>query len=269
MEYTYDQMFQRNIGVFTQEEQDKIKSLKIVIIGVGGLGAPTAENLARLGVGELRLVEPDVFEVSNLNRQTGANVDTLGQNKAQAMSELIQKINPKIKVSVISKKIHNEELRKIISDCDIIVDGIDFFNINDTLELHNIAKTEKIPIVSAQGCISMITFSFFSPGGLYMSDLIQNGDINNMIGQVIGLTFPVLPRELNQKMLNDFLSNINNNSNNIHIPSYCVLVPLSGAITTQMIINILIKKQNSEYIPKMPNLLYIDNNLIEIKRYIK
>jgi len=95
---TYDEIFQRNIGVFTPEEQEKIKNLKIAIIGVGGLGAPATENLTRLGVGELRLVEPDTFEISNFNRQTGAYLNTIGRNKAEVMVDMVKLINPEIKL---------------------------------------------------------------------------------------------------------------------------------------------------------------------------
>ena len=58
--YSYEDLFQRNIGVFTAEEQERIRGLVVAIAGAGGLGGPVAYNLARLGVGEIRLADPEV-----------------------------------------------------------------------------------------------------------------------------------------------------------------------------------------------------------------
>ena len=157
-QYSYDEIFQRNIGVFTAEEQDKIKNLKIAIIGVGGLGAPVAEGLARLGVGELRLVEPDSYEVSNLNRQIGAYLDTIGRNKAEVLAETARRINPEINLTVKTQKIFENELKQFLYGCDLIVDCIDYFNIDEEIELHELAKNLNIPIITSEACFSILSF---------------------------------------------------------------------------------------------------------------
>lgn len=269
MEYNYDQLFSRNIGIFTPEEQDKIKNLKIAILGVGGLGAPATECLARLGVGELRLVEPDCYDISNINRQTGAYIDTVDKNKAEVMAIFAKKINPKIKLIVKTNKIHDDELEELVRGCNIIIDAIDFFNIEDAIELHEIAKKYNIPIVSEQSCVNITSFTVFYPNEKMLSDLIIKGNRKDMIREVVKLTLPVLPKGVSEDDVENLLNSIDSNSKNIAIPSYSVLVPLSGAIISQIIINLLIKSDRKKYIPIMPSIMYFDNIQFGITKIIR
>jgi len=88
-----DQLFARNHPALTRQEQNRLATGRVVLCGCGGLGGPVAEQLARIGVGRLRLVDPDKFELSNLNRQTGALLTTLGRNKAKILARRIREIN--------------------------------------------------------------------------------------------------------------------------------------------------------------------------------
>jgi len=264
--YTYDEIFQRNIGIFTLEEQQKIKNLKIAIIGVGGLGGPVAESLARLGVGELRLVEPDTFEVSNLNRQTGAYLDTLGRNKAEVLAEMARRINPEIKLSVKTEKLHGEELRQLITGCDIIVDGIDYFNIDDEIELHEFAKALKIPIVMEQACFSIISFSFFDPEKSMLCDFITSEDYVEKIMQATDLFFPVHPEELTEDVIAGLVEGYLSGQVSIfEFPSYSANGSIPGFMITKFIVNLLIKTIHSKLVPIMPNILYLNTSEFEFK----
>lgn len=265
--YTYDEIFQRNIGIFTKEEQEKIKNLKIAVIGVGGLGGPVAESLARLGVGELRLVEPDTFEVSNLNRQTGAYLDTLGRNKAEVLAEMARRINPEIKLTVKTVKLHGEELKQLITGCDIIVDGIDYFNIDDTLELHRFAKELKIPLVASQAVFNIVSYSYFNPEGKMLCDLITSDDYVQKVIQATGLFFPALPEEINEEMINGMISSYLSGQTVFALPSYSGNVALTGSIEVRVIVNLLIKTQFKSSIPMMPDLFYFDSNQLKLEHF--
>ncbi len=264
--YTYDEIFQRNIGIFTKEEQEKIKNLKIAVIGVGGLGGPVAESLARLGVGELRLVEPDTFEVSNLNRQTGAYLDTLGRNKAEVLAEMAMRINPEIKLAVKTEKLHGEELKQLIIGCDIIVDGIDYFNIDDEIELHQYAKKLNIPIAAGQGCFNIQSFSYFSPAKAMLCDLITYDDCVAKLLQATSMYFPVLPKELTEEVLEGMKQSYGKGQAHFSMPSYSINGVLSGVIATKIIINILISTKLLISVPVMPDVLYIDTDTMEFTR---
>jgi len=266
---SYDEIFQRNIGVFTPEEQEKIKSLKIAVIGVGGLGGPVTENLARLGVGELRLVEPDTFESSNINRQTGAYVDTLGRNKADVLAEIARRVNPEIKVTVKTGKLFGNDLKRLIEGCDVVVDGIDYFNIDEEIELHELAKNLNIPIITSEACFSILSFSLFDPEKSMLSDFITGDDYVEKIMQATNLFFPVYPEELTEKVIAEMVGSYLAGQGIIDVPSVSINAPIGGAIVTKFIIDLLIKEDKKKFLPVMPDLLYVNTNDLEIKRVVK
>ncbi len=263
--YTYDEIFQRNIGIFTEEDQAKIKKMTVGIAGVGGLGAPVAENLARLGVGEIKLAEPGKFEASNLNRQTGSYLDTLGKNKAIVMRDFIKKINPECKIEIFPDGINKKNIEEFVFGCDIIIDGIDFFQLEEELLLHKAAKKKGVWVVNAQGAFSIISFIVFDPKKKMLHELIRGRSKMSLVLSAIRFMFPKLPKEINKRMILDFLKNVINQKD-IHIPSYSVLVPLSGSIVAQLVINIIIKKRKN--VLTAPSLFYVDTNKLEIVRII-
>ena len=76
----------------SKEEQEKFRNAKITVIGCGGIGGATIEMLARLGVGELVLVDEDSFDTTNLNRQVMATVDDVGKSKSETARKKVEKI---------------------------------------------------------------------------------------------------------------------------------------------------------------------------------
>ena len=87
--------YSRNIGVITQDEQVLISQKSVCIIGCGGLGGGAIENLTRLGVGKLTVVDSDVFDVTNLNRQVLSNEGNIGKAKAaEAVSQIVTAFAP-------------------------------------------------------------------------------------------------------------------------------------------------------------------------------
>ena len=121
MENFYDRT-ERLLGKDAVEE---IAKLHIVVLGVGGVGSWCCENLARMGVGELSLVDFDTIEPSNINRQVHALQSTLGQNKTETMKKRMLDINPAIIVHTYQEKITPEQLPKCLLQGDYTIDCID------------------------------------------------------------------------------------------------------------------------------------------------
>ena len=94
----YWEMITRQMPLVDEGEQEKFKSSKIAVIGCGGIGGQTIEMLARMGVGELILVDEDSFDWSNLNRQTLSTTEDIGLAKSEVAKHKIEKINPYVKV---------------------------------------------------------------------------------------------------------------------------------------------------------------------------
>ena len=103
---------------------EKIENSKVIIFGVGGVGSYTAEALARVGIGEIVLVDGDAISISNINRQIHATHNTVGQLKVESMKQRILEINPNIKVVTISKINENEE-NLIDNTFEYVVDAVD------------------------------------------------------------------------------------------------------------------------------------------------
>jgi len=124
---TYKDLFQRNYGIFSDEEQEKIRKAKILIIGCGGIGATVAIMLARSGVNHFMLIDCDVYHPSNMNRQIGCFTDTIGANKTQVIKKDIQRINPEATVTVYEELLTHEEIARLIPDVDMVFPAADDF----------------------------------------------------------------------------------------------------------------------------------------------
>jgi len=121
--------YQRQIQLkeIGQMGQDKIAKAKALIIGAGGLGCPVLQYLAAAGVGTIGIVDFDVVELSNLQRQILYTVDDIGQSKATTVAKKLEALNPEIKIESYNIQITNKNALEILENYDIIIDGSDNF----------------------------------------------------------------------------------------------------------------------------------------------
>ena len=127
--------------------QQKLLDAKVLLLGAGGLGSPTALYLAAAGVGTLGLVDDDVVDLSNLQRQVIHTTDRVGVPKVDSAEETIRALNPDVNVVKYPVRIDASNIMEIIEGYDVIVDGVDNF---PTRYLLNDATVRlKIPVVSA------------------------------------------------------------------------------------------------------------------------
>ncbi len=94
----YQTAFARNIGIFTETEQEHLRRSRVPLAGLGGVGGLHVITLARMGVGAFHLAEPDVFEPVNVNRQYGAKVLHFGRPKLDVMVEEAPVVNPHLEI---------------------------------------------------------------------------------------------------------------------------------------------------------------------------
>ena len=109
------------------EGQEKICNSKVLLIGTGGLGSPLALYLAAAGVGHLGLVDFDVVDLSNLQRQVAHGESTVGKLKVDSAKARIADLNSSIDVTTYNTRLSSENVMEIFADYDIIVDGTDNF----------------------------------------------------------------------------------------------------------------------------------------------
>lgn len=122
--FTYSEFTTRNLGFVTQAEQDKLRNAHVFVCGTGGMGGAATMNLIRAGVGGLILADLDEFEVSNLNRQLFATLDTVDQDKAQATRDQCLRINPNAEIEVLGAE-WADDVERLVASCDVVINGTD------------------------------------------------------------------------------------------------------------------------------------------------
>lgn len=146
MSFDYDVFTTRNFGFVTQAEQARLRAGGIFVAGVGGMGGACLASLARAGVGRLGFADIDVFEISNLNRQVFANLDTVGQGKAAASAAAVKRINPQIEVEVMGAE-WTARLPDIAARYPVIVNGCD--DVAATVHLYRVARAAGATVIDA------------------------------------------------------------------------------------------------------------------------
>ncbi|MDP3660931.1 molybdopterin-synthase adenylyltransferase MoeB [Phenylobacterium sp.] len=109
--------------------QQKLKAAHVLIVGAGGLGAPAALYLAAAGVGRLTLVDPDVVDVSNLQRQVIYAEADVGRPKVEAAAERLSGLNPFVRVDAVQAALDEGNARALTANCDLVLDGTDDFGV--------------------------------------------------------------------------------------------------------------------------------------------
>ena len=132
-------------GVF-----EKLKKAKVGIAGAGGLGSNIAVSLARMGIGTLYIVDYDVVEPSNLNRQQ-YEIEDIGKLKTEAMKDKLKKINPFLKVISIPEKIEEENVKKLFEDAEIILEAFDSPFYKAMLSNYILTQMKDKYLISASG----------------------------------------------------------------------------------------------------------------------
>ena len=132
----------RNLGWLGDTDEDalarqaRLRDATIGIAGCGGIGGSMADRLARLGVLRLRVADMDTFEYSNINRQLGAGVTTVGENKAETVASVIHSMAPDVAIDVFPGGIDEESAAEFVSGCDYILDEIEPYEFRPRYHLH-------------------------------------------------------------------------------------------------------------------------------------
>ena len=151
--------YARNIPSLTKAECEILKNKRVLVVGCGGLGGHIIDQLARIGVGFLRVVDGDVFEASNLNRQLLSSVPLLGVSKAKAAADHIARVNPDITIDAAETFLTNNNVSELLESCDIVMDALD--NIPSRKILAAACKKANIPYIygAIQGWVAQAAIS--------------------------------------------------------------------------------------------------------------
>jgi len=145
-----NEIYQRTELVIGKEKLQKLKGSKVCICGIGGVGSYALEALARIGIGNIIIIDKDDVDITNVNRQLIATVDNVGNSKVEEAKKRITSINPNIQVTAIKDYIDSSNVDKYITeDWDYVVDAID--SVESKIDIIKKCKQKNIKVISSMG----------------------------------------------------------------------------------------------------------------------
>lgn len=152
--------------LFKKEGLDRLKNANVMVVGMGGVGSFAAEFIARAGVGNMTIVDGDVVDITNINRQLPALHSTVGEPKVKIVGDRLMDINPELKLTRIQEFLSPERAFELVTpEYDYVLDCID--SITPKLNLILAAKRKKVKIISNMGA-----------GGKYLASKVKVSDIS-------------------------------------------------------------------------------------------
>jgi molybdopterin/thiamine biosynthesis adenylyltransferase len=259
----YREIFSRNLGFYSEVEQETLQKATIAVAGMGGVGGLLAERLIRAGVGHLKITDSGTFEKSNLNRQFASSFLSLGQNKATSVFRQIKDINPEANIQYYENGLKGEsDIDAFIDDCDVVVDEMDTTAFKQSILLQRASRRHGLHYLfsSALGFGALV--AIFDPEGQTLEDyngLAPGANLDRY--EQLNISFekavPMVPSYANA-ISSTLLGKIMKGE--VPIPTTSIgvgLASIMGAIET---INIVIKKKEIIIAPK-----YICLDLLDLR----
>lgn len=169
-DYLYEELFERNLGIFEPHEQARIRNGKVLIIGCGGIGGVVAIALARSGLEHFVLYEHDVYQPSNMNRQITCYADTVGQKKVFSIRDAILEINPEAEVEACDRWVRPEEIYEVLQQGDVVMPAADDWALSITML--GAAKELGKPAVMSYPAGALGRVSTFLPESPYAAECL-------------------------------------------------------------------------------------------------
>lgn len=171
--FEHAEAFSRTVGWVTEDELRALRGKRVAIGGLGGVGGAHLMTLTRLGVGAFAIADPDTFELTNLNRQVGASMSTIGRSKAEVMAELARDVNPALELSVFGEGVTADNVDAFLDGCELYVDGLDLFAMDERRLVFARCEARGIPAITAGPLGMSAALMTFAPTGMPFEDYFQ------------------------------------------------------------------------------------------------
>ena len=173
------QLILKSIGA---KGQKKILASKILVVGIGGLGCPAAENLVRAGIGTIGLIDNDIVNLSNIHRQSLFNSKDIKKLKVSVAAKKLQEINPLTKIKTYKSRLNQKNIENILKNYEIIIDGSDNFKTKFLINDYCIKLKKKL----VTGAISkfdghVFTFDFKDKKTASLKNFYQEKEVSDDI----------------------------------------------------------------------------------------
>ncbi len=239
--------FSHNVGVVTPEEQERLQESTVGIAGVGGVGGNVAHILARTGVGRFVLADPDTFSESNINRQFGAYVDTVGRKKVDVTAELIRSVNPRAEITVMDEGITPETAEEFVDSVDVVVDAIDFDRPDVRKSLLAAARRARVYSFLCPAFGFGASLVVFSPDGPSYEELFGSPE-DGTLGSLMKYSRRILPVIPSYIDVESYLKGLAGKS---HLPTFSPSVMLAAALTATDVVLLVVGRREPVCLPKV------------------
>jgi molybdopterin/thiamine biosynthesis adenylyltransferase len=161
--------YERNFSTLSEDDMIVLNNSKVLIVGCGGLGGYIIEMLTRIGLGHITVVDGDVFDESNLNRQLYSTMENLGISKTEAVKERVHLVNPDTNLIAIPYELTPENIDSIIQNHDLVIDAVD--NITTRLLLESKCEEHGLPLIHGAIAGWYFQLSVIMPGDKLLSKI--------------------------------------------------------------------------------------------------
>ncbi|MDO4991200.1 MAG: HesA/MoeB/ThiF family protein [Eubacteriales bacterium] len=168
-----EERYIRNLGALSEAECALLREKTVLVAGCGGLGGYLIEMLLRLGVGEIRAVDGDRFEASNLNRQLLSAPGLLGRGKAEVAAERAAAVNPDVRFVAVPEFVTEKNVGQLVRGCDAVLDALD--NIPSRRLLAQACNEAKVPLIHGAICGWTAQAAVIMPGDDLLGEIYPEG----------------------------------------------------------------------------------------------
>ncbi|AJC60075.1 MULTISPECIES: ThiF family adenylyltransferase [Streptomyces] len=267
---TYDDKFywervDRNLGWLgdTPEEQrarqEKLRDSVVGIVGTGGIGGAVALRLVRMGVRNLKLADPDIFELSNVQRQIGADVEHLGRNKAEVVAELAYDLTRDVNIDVFPEGITPESAEEFMDGCDYVMDQMEFYQVKNRYALHRAFRKSdrckfmlKIPTVGHTVIVYKYTKDSMTIEEVY--DIPEDAEFTpDVIKKLVERAIAVMPSYPGREMIDHWFVDMK------RMPIFGACPPMAEGILTERLALEILEIPGLEPLPVQPGYAIFDS----------
>ncbi|MDK2823143.1 MAG: tRNA threonylcarbamoyladenosine dehydratase [Clostridia bacterium] len=236
--------FNRTKLLIGEEGFEILKSLNIAILGIGGVGSFTAEALGRAGIGKLTLIDHDIVDITNINRQIHALTSTVGQIKVEIMKKRLKDINPEAQITAIREFCTPDNINELLKEeYDYIVDAID--NVTGKLSIIEYAVKKQIPVISSMGAANKLSNKNFQVVDISQTRVCPLAKVIRKELRARGIDKGVKVVYSPDPIIKPDKIKLENNSGKRELPgSISFVPPVAGLIMAGEVINDLLHKIN-------------------------
>ena len=236
--WTYQEAFIRNLGLVSSSEQERLRASRVAIAGLGGVGGVDLIALARLGIGRFTIADPDVFETRNTNRQYGATRSAEGRYKADVMRDIVRDINPEAEIRVFREPLGPANADAFLDGADVLVDGIDAFEIDLRRLLFSNARARGMYALGAGPVGFSTAWVVFSPQGMTFDRYFDLSDSMDAVEKFVAYVLGMAPSSLQRGYMDLAYLDFKNRTG----PSAGLACHLASAVVAAEVLKILLRR---------------------------